>query len=88
MTSAEAVNWIINISADIGKAQHSDLWHYEQALSEIRDMLETQPERKKGHWIRIAPRHYKCSECGVRANSSFANFCHRCGSDMRGEKDE
>ena len=45
MTSKEAVNWIINISADIGKAQHQDLWHYEQALSEIKDMLEAEPER-------------------------------------------
>ena len=41
MTNSEAINWIINISADIGKAEHCDLWHYEQALSEIRDMLES-----------------------------------------------
>lgn len=41
MTNGEAVNWLINISADIGKAKHSDLWHYEQVLSEIREMLET-----------------------------------------------
>jgi len=47
MTNGEAVNWLINISADIGKAEHRDLWHYEQALSEIRDMLEsTQPVAK------------------------------------------
>ena len=39
MTSREAVNWIINISADIGKPEHRDLWHYEQALSEIKEML-------------------------------------------------
>ena len=45
MTNGEAINWIINISADIGKAEHRDLWHYEQALSEIREMLESaQPE--------------------------------------------
>lgn len=45
MTNGEAVNWLINISADIGKAEHRDLWHYEQALSEIREMLETaQPD--------------------------------------------
>ena len=47
MTNAEAVNWLINITADIGKAEHSDLWHYEQALSEIREMLED-----------AQPRHY------------------------------
>lgn len=45
MTNGEAVNWLINISADIGRAEHRDLWHYEQALSEIREILETaQPE--------------------------------------------
>ena len=44
MNNKEAVNWLINISADIGKAEHSDLWHYEKALTEIKDMLEsTQP---------------------------------------------
>lgn len=49
MTRGEAVNWIINISADIGKVQHQELWHYEQALSEIREMLEyEEPEQK---WI-------------------------------------
>lgn len=42
MTNSEAINWIINISADIGKAEHRDLWHYEQALSEIREMLESE----------------------------------------------
>lgn len=45
MTNGEAINWIINISADIGKVEHRDLWHYGQALSEIRDMLESvQPD--------------------------------------------
>ena len=41
MTNGEAINWIINISSDLGKAEHRDLWHYEQALSEIREMLES-----------------------------------------------
>ena len=45
MNNREAVNWLINILADIGKVEHSDLWHYEQALTEIKDMLESeQPE--------------------------------------------
>lgn len=66
MTRAEAVNWIINISADIGKAQHSELWHYEQALSEIRDMLETEPEEKTGLWVKKSDAdgvYLTCSEC-------------------------
>lgn len=54
MTRGEAVNWLINISADIGKAEHRDLWHYEQALSEIREMLESaEPEP---HWIPCSER--------------------------------
>ena len=40
MTRNEAVNWLINVTADIGKIEHRDLWHYEQALSEIKEMLE------------------------------------------------
>ena len=54
MTNGEAVNWLINISADIGKAEHRDLWHYEQALYEIREMLESaQPEPR---WIPVTER--------------------------------
>lgn len=68
MTKAEAVNWIINISADIGKIEHQDLWHYEQALDEIREMLEAEPERKIGKWNiwaedRTEWYHVTCSEC-------------------------
>ena len=74
MTKAEAVNWIINISADIGKIEHQDLWHYEQALDEIREMLEAEPERKIGKWEVLDIRDYaqrhtgrkvgKCPFCG------------------------
>ena len=51
MTAKEAVNWIINIMADVGKSEYRALWHYEQALMEIREMLETsaQPEPIKLH---------------------------------------
>ena len=52
MNNAEAVNWLINITADIGKIEHQDLWHYEQALSEIREMLEDAPTiEPEPHWI-------------------------------------
>lgn len=49
MTNKEAVNWIINLSADIGKSEHRELWHYEQALSEIRETLESEPQ-----WIPVS----------------------------------
>jgi hypothetical protein len=48
MDNREAVNWLTNVLADIGKAEHSDLWHYKQALTEIKDMLESaQLEERK-----------------------------------------
>lgn len=83
MTNGEAVNWIINISADIGKAEHRDLWHYEQALSEIREMLESQPERKTGKWLRsgsdIFP--YECNQC-EDTNERMTSWCPHCGAKM------
>ena len=48
MDNREAVKWLTNISADIGKAEHSDLWHYDQALTEIKDMLEYAQLSQKG----------------------------------------
>ena len=51
MTNKEAVNWIINLSADIGKSEHSELWHYEQALCEIKEILESAQE-----WIPVSER--------------------------------
>ena len=51
MTKTEAVNWLINIMSDIGKAQHRDLWHYEQALAEIKKILEEEPQ-----WIPCSER--------------------------------
>ena len=72
MKSVEAVNWIINISADIGKVQHQELWHYEQALAEIRELLEIPQVQKTGKWIECdSSEHWKCSECGYRASYWF-----------------
>lgn len=73
MTNAEAVNWLINITADIGKIEHQELWHYEQALTEIREMLETEPQRMRGRWIGCDNSdHWKCSVCGTRAAFWFS----------------
>ena len=47
MTRGEAINWIINLTADIGKVEHRDLWHYEQALDEIRDLIQMQSESEE-----------------------------------------
>lgn len=93
MTNGEAVNWLINISADIGKSEHRDLWHYEQALYEIREMLESaQPEHKTGKWIELTNTNhtYVCSVCGrmlvniTDGKNKVAEhypYCH-CGARM------
>ena len=93
MTHGEAVNWIINMSADIGKAEHRALWHYEQTLGEIKEMLEGEPERK-GKWIQddIASNIFRCSECGGDAPVDStagceikSKFCQWCGAKMEEE---
>lgn len=90
MTRGEAVNWLINISADIGKAEHRELWHYEQALLEIREMLESEPERKKGEWIDCTEDGYvECPFChsatNCDGNKHELHFCFSCGAEMRGD---
>ena len=102
MNNIEADKWLASILVDIGKPEHSDLWHYEQALTEIKNMLESaQPERKTGWWIGMgvnADKTYNivCSKCGEgyktrgHANSTSTRkkwkFCPNCGADMRGEE--
>ena len=62
MENREAVNWLINLTADIGKQEHRDLWHYEQALSEIKEMLE---ELDKPNPCTIC-QEFECSYCKFR----------------------
>ena len=45
MTNEDAVKWLENLKQDIGKPQYSELWHYEQALSEIEELLKEQQPR-------------------------------------------
>lgn len=95
MTRGEAVNWLINIMADIGKAEHRELWHYEQALSEIREMLQSEPERKTGNWI-IEPHavkgmyNHRCSACmsivmTAPTSRPKYKYCPTCGARMEVE---
>jgi len=65
MTNKEAAIWLLNLRADIGKAQHSDLWHYEQALQEIQENLESDvPDTNVGDMIsRQAALDAICIDC-------------------------
>ena len=91
MTRGEAVNWLINIMSDIGKIEHQDLWHYEQALSEIREMLEDasaiEPERETGRWIIEPGIGCRCSKCDFDIGNDldfmdYVRFCPNCGARM------
>lgn len=42
MTNEDAVKWIKNLKDDIGTHHHASLWHYEQALCEIIELLKEQ----------------------------------------------
>lgn len=72
MTRNEAVNWLINVTADIGKVEHRDLWHYEQALSEIKEMLEESADvvrckdcKHSTEWYRDKRRCFLWCEDGI-----------------------
>ena len=79
MTRAEAVNWLTNIMYDIGKSQHRELWHYEQALAEIKKMLEEQPQ-----WISCSEmlpepekkRYWVCTDGGYQCQCRWTNINH------------
>ena len=44
MSNDEAVKWLGNLKNDLGQLRFSALWHYEQALTEISELLEEQHE--------------------------------------------
>ena len=39
MINVDAIKWLENLKKDIGNTAHQSLWHYEQALTEIIDLL-------------------------------------------------
>lgn len=69
---------------------HSPL--IDAALTAIKCAVEQMPaaEQKRGEWKESALSEltgnvwYECSECGaLKKDIVGANFCHRCGADMR-----
>lgn len=45
MTREEAIKWLSNLKKDIGKTQHQELWHYEQAIDEVIKTLQQEPSK-------------------------------------------
>lgn len=85
MTKQNAIKWLQNLKKDIGKTEHQDLWHYEQALDEIIEALHQEP--KRGHWLDNDNSFYaNCSECGYQMDTheerGYHNFCPNCGARM------
>lgn len=41
MTCKESIKQLENLKSDLGKSRFSELWHYEQALAEIIELLQS-----------------------------------------------
>lgn len=41
MTCKDCIKWLENLKSDLGKSQFSELWHYEQAMAEIIELLQS-----------------------------------------------
>ena len=92
MTNGDALKWLKNLKQDIGKPQHSELWHYEQALSETEKLLKEQ-QPKKGHW-EMKFRHHKSVKHVkgydaydvereielVEESEGYEPYCSECGA--------
>ena len=46
MTSEDAIKWLENLKQDIGQLRYKDLWHYEEAIYEIIELLKKDLEKK------------------------------------------
>ncbi len=41
MNCKDCIKWLENLKSDLGKSQFSELWHYEQALVETIELLQS-----------------------------------------------
>ena len=58
--------------------------HRQIAEKCLKALPSAQPQRKKGHWIRVGDGYtdyFRCSECGELSDYE-GNFCSDCGCDM------
>lgn len=41
MTCEESIKWLESLKKELGQSQYQGLWHYEQALAEIIELLQS-----------------------------------------------
>ena len=84
--------WDMFDCVDLPRAKHWDGHTEEDAETRLMSLKPAQPERIKGHWIKISPANiYECSECGKSVMTSDIcayDFCHGCGAKMESEVTE
>lgn len=92
MTNKDAVKWLENLRQDIGQLRHEDLWHYEQAIAEIMEVLKEQEAIKPV----LEQDSMVCGICGheviwqkmigdgIWADEQL-NFCPNCGKAVKWE---
>ena len=57
----------------------------QEAIDTAIKALENRPQ---GKWIKSKDGYFRCDKCGSRGSAIKARFCHHCGADMRGKKNE
>ena len=61
MNREEIIKWLELLKNDIGKAQYSDLWHYEQVIDAAINELKTQ----------ISNNYFNIKEMGLMGNGKY-----------------
>ena len=98
MTVDEAVRWLASLGAEIGQMQYRGLWHYEQAIADIIELLSGDfPGIPRGEWEHLDGDEWCCFSCGrvVTTEGSWEHplkkgykRCPECGADMLGREYE
>lgn len=44
--------------------------------------------RPQGKWVKSKDGYTRCDQCGSRGSAIKARFCHHCGAEMRGKKND
>ena len=79
--------------SDFGRWQHSNGFNTAlvAVMCDLDKVPSAQQERKPGRWIPYDDEYYECSVCGVlwvfndgTPEENEANFCQKCGADLRG----